>query len=461
MFISKYLNNIKKLNYLIYLFMFIFLCQKLLLATFLYDTSNIIDLGFGMGGYVEGLKNDLIFQNCNAVNLCNYSSRMPGVPIIIFLFTFFSDTQIGVSIVKSISYSLICFLILLLILKENFGDMFKINILQTYLGTYFVMIMMLPLSKHSTSIIYEEGYFFELLIPWIVINSILIRRITHNELFNFDKLNSLNLLLGFMFFMIKSSMIVLFFWSTLLLFIICRIKSKNILGKFSISSLIFCFFVTFLWIAHNFNSGGGLKIMSSWDGENLFRGNNSVSAKIYPDISLDRLTDTEKVTLRSGEVVEFTTFPHRKEFENEWEWSSYYKNKSFEWFKEDHAAWVNFMLTKSFNFFLSMEMTPYTVDNDAKDNKRSLHQKIYYNLIILWLFVGRLLFFISNFLILREIYKFGLKNSSWLIMLLIPSALYTIPYIIGINYERHISPFLLMYVVFFFFLISRKKSNRI
>lgn len=449
--------NTKNIIYFIFFLMLIFLVQKIILARFLYDSAAIETLGFGMGGYVEALKAGNGFKNCDALNMCNYSSRMPGVPLVIYMFSLFSDSQIGISILKSIVFSAICLVIFIFIKTNDGSNQINVKILTVYLGTYLVMVLMPTLAKHSAAIIYEEAYFIELLIPWIVINSIIIEGIIKKNALNFDKLNSLNMLLSFSFFMIKSSMIVLFLWAILLFIVVWFLRPTTSVRKHSLLMLSVCIFISSIWVVHNFNSGGGIKLMSSWDGENLFRGNNAVSAKIYPDISLDRLTDSNSVILRNGNEVLFSMFPSRKDFENEWEWNSYYKSKSLQWVKEDFISWGRFQGSKAFNFFLSLRMTPFSVDTDARISERNFQQLAYDNLVILWLLTGRIFFFSSIFLIVRDASSHGVKTYTQSIILLIPTFLYAIPYILGVNYERHISPFLLMYVALFFILITTYK----
>jgi hypothetical protein len=444
----------KKIIYSILFLMIIFLIQKIVLARFLYDNVAIETLGFGMGGYVESLKAGNGFKNCDALNMCNYSSRMPGVPLIIYIFSFFSDNQLGVSFFKSIAFSAICLIIFIRIKQNNTFHRINNKILTVYLGTYLIMVLMPPLAKHSAAIIYEEAYFIELLIPWIVINSIIIEGIIKRYPLNFDKFNSLNIILSFSFFMIKSSMIVLFLWAILLFAVGLFLRFTSSKRKQSFLMLSVCIILSSTWVVHNVNKGGGIKIMSSWDGENLFRGNNPVSAKIYPDISLDRLTDSNMVILRNGNEVFFPTFPSRKNFENEWEWSAYYKGESLKWVQDDFIAWSRFQASKAFNFFLSFKMTPFSVDTDARISERTLQQLAYDSLIMFWLLLGRIFFFSSIFLILREVSTYGIKANAHSLFLLIPTTLYAAPYIIGVNYERHISPFLLMYVVLFFILIT-------
>lgn len=420
----------------------VFLIQKIIISHYLYSGQSIFDLGFGFGGYISSLIDSGRFQQCITSDLCNYASRMPGIPIILSFFSVFSESQLDVAIIKSTVFSIISFVGMLQIVK-----IFGHSALRIYFISYLIFILMLPVAKHSASIIYEEAYFVELLLPWSILNLYLMKFFLDPDKFrgNIVIIIFSILILSIYFFLVKSSMILLILWA-IILFIASVVKAN--VNSMLCLLVIFSLSPIFMWGVHNHEKSDNFRIMSSWDGENFFKGNNLISLQIYPDISLDRVTDSVTFELGDGSIVTSPGFPDRAQFSNEWDWNDYYRDEGLRWIAENPYSFFKFTGKKFYNFFLSVQMTPYSVSASVFDYDRR-SKGLYDSLVSLWMVFGRAM---SAFTILALCYYAYKKRSSSLVPLIGlvgPLILYSAPFIVGLNYERHITPFFILLLPIF------------
>ena len=109
---------------------------------------------------------------------------------------------------------------------------------------------------------------------------------------------------------------------------------------------------------------------------------------------------------------------------------------------------------KFYNFFIYLKKTPYSVGPIVNDeyNKFSFQQIV----VFIWLLFGRL----STLLLLFLIYKKWQNEKILCLSIILMCGAYAAPYLIGFNYERHITPFIIM-TVFSNIMLYNANKNRL
>ena len=202
--------------------------------------------------------------------------------------------------------------------------------------------------KHTSEINYEEGFIIEyLFLLMLFINSRNISKENLNVYFNSI------LMLSFFIFIFKSSMILIFCFC--FMFILLKSLKNGILKFFDIKNsllVIIIFSSLSLWLNHNYDNRNKFTIMTSWEGENLYKGSNSVSYNIYPHISLDEIFNRKLIdSFFVNKNFKYETLPSPSSFSNEQKWSDYYKEKAKNWISENPNLYFLFFIKKVKNFF--------------------------------------------------------------------------------------------------------------
>ena len=413
-------------------------------------------LGFGFGSYIENLVEHGEFKShcwkyfTNQEETCLRSSRMPALPLTLAPFVKLGLDQASIAFLKSTIFHLLTFIFFVFLIgkltsqKQRFGAV-----------TILALIYLSPMySKHLTSITYEEGFIYWIFPQFflcIVICSIDLlkkelpqttREITWASL----------LAIGTTLFCFKSSMILLLgvCYTLIALLTFQGRMSRNLFLVLILSLLVIGF-----WGLHNFLESGRITLSSSWNGENLYRGNNFDGYKIYPDVSLDRLWDSELIRKSSGELISIKKQTSYTGFINEWYWNDYYKSLALQWAVENPIQWVKFFLKKFYVMFIGVEFTPHKVGALEHDNMTGPLKDL---IVFVSLGLIRLLQIIFIFLSLHAVI-YGQRENRLLVLVMFCSiAAYTIPYLIGFAYERHVSGLLPLLLIFNSFLWSRLKK---
>ena len=181
---------------------------------------------------------------------------------------------------------------------------------------------------------------------------------------------------------------------------------------------------------------GRFSVMTSYDGENLRRGWNAETARIYPVIEIDRVFDSRVAYLPGGELVPIEAKPLRANFANEWAWSDYNRAAAMTWIKAHPGDAAGLELRKVQNYFLSWHETPASYGADGR--VAALGQRLKNWLVMIWLLSAR-----------AVVYAF-VAGCGWL-WLRAPdkrpaigfaaflAAGYAAPCLMGFNFERHIT----------------------
>ena len=443
----------------------IFLAEKQLAAIFFIPAStDITHLSFGFGGYIDGIINSGQFQSCNDIS-CSQVSRMPGLPLFVSALSVFSQDQQAVALIKNAIVSLL-FIVLLGSVYLTSGR-YRNAVLMTVMATLPIMIFSPAIVKHASALTYEEGFILEFLPIWLIASLLALTAMIYRDSgVALDKMSAISILLASFLFAFKASMIPLLILSSILggLSVATNLKSRA-MPRYTMASAILLTGMLALWGQHHVRSTGQLSIMTSWDGENLFRGANTQSVLLYPDTDLDRIFDSAIIVKTDGSIIPNTVMPSRDDFTTEAEWNDHYRNLARNWIESDSSRYIKFTATKARVFFLSVKKTPFKRGATNATDQRTL-ERLQDAAITVWMAFGRLSQFGLVVLVFAALARGGLAIPSTIATSLFCLA-YASPYIVGFAYERHITPFLLMIyagLVFnifaYFFTCARDSSKR-
>jgi hypothetical protein len=190
------------------------------------------------------------------------------------------------------------------------------------------------------------------------------------------------------------------------------------------------------WGAHNITDSGRLSIMTSWDGENIFRGNSDAGLSIYPYVSLDAIFSGSAIVNKEGIVVVAAKhYPRAHDFGSEWEWSDYYKALAKDWVVSNPEDEVRYVAKKIYNYYLSIEKSPCSISPDARGCDLLTFERV---VTSAWLFIGRVVQILFVLLLWVSFRIPGVMRTISGVSIL-ASISYSAPFIIGFNYERHIT----------------------
>ncbi len=437
---------------------FFFLFLKIIASYYYYFTNelDIFNLSNVFGGYIKSLYLDQEFKSCIEDNQftifkgdlvsCSYSTRMPVLPYLYFLFTFFSTEYFTIAILKNILLSLI-FLLLLRIFYKKF---ILINQKTFYVINFLLLFIFISPSiiKHSSNISYEEGIILELLMLWSLFFLICVYFISKNLVLKNEYTPIVVITLSTVIYFTKASMLLCLILSIILSLFWLQ-KKQNY--KIIITILISCSLVL-SWGYRNLKTSNSYNIGSSINWVLGYYGLNNTALKIYPEIALDQIFFAESFKLKNNEIIT-NNDNVGVTFENEWIKNEYYKDKSLKWINENPTKFIKLSLKKFYNFFIYLKKTPYSVGPDVnlEYDKNSFQQFV----VFIWLLFGRL----STLILMLMIYK-KWKNEKFLCsFIILMSCAYAAPYLIGFNYERHITPFIVMTIFSNFMLFNISDSK--
>lgn len=212
------------------------------------------------------------------------------------------------------------------------------------------------------------------------------------------------------------------------------------------------------WAAYNSLSTGRIAIFTTFNGENRFHGANPTTAALYPDIAPDRIFDSERAVLRDGTVVEIPDLKRRQDFPTDKAWDTYYREKAASWIAGNPEAFRAYTVKKVQNFFLSIDKTPrstYAVYQEPPT--RML--RLYNTLVAWWLVWGRVVQFVFLGVVILVLVTGPWSGRFTAVGITLAALAYASPYLVGLNYERHIAPFLLVLAAGTVFLLAERRMT--
>lgn len=425
--------------------------KQLVLLSTLELGRDVSTMSFAFGGYIEGLIERGQFSSC-AEDRCEHASRMPLLPLVSAALATISRDMLIVGMLKNVLLSGL-FLVGVHFILRHAGTLRQSIAVTANLGLLFVVTSP-ALIKHAGMPLYEEGYLVEMLfLYWlcfmILLVSVFDRRIDVGK----ANIAGLFVLLGVMQFLLKETMISLMVVMAVGLAILAAVEGRRLINPAALGLMAAGALSLAGWVAYNSAHAGSLAVFTTFNGENRFNGANPYTMALYPDISPDRIYDSDRAVLRDGTVIELPKQRLRHEFPTDRAWDAYYRDKAKTWIREHPDQWRAFTIEKIENFFLSIEKTPYSTAAIYAP-PQGLTKQLYDGAVAVWLVWGRVLQ-----AIFAGIALLALVRGPWTVRFLtlgcvLGALAYASPYLVGFNYERHISPYLLLLALSTVFLAS-------
>lgn len=121
------------------------------------------------------------------------------------------------------------------------------------------------------------------------------------------------------------------------------------------------------WGAYNHSLFGSVRLGSSYDGANLWRGLNDDAYAIYPPMNLDHLVDgtTSIVHAWTGERIAIAPVRPPRDLGHEWDRSDWYAAQAVAWARANPEKAAELTLRKLFVFLFEIRNTPKIIGEPA------------------------------------------------------------------------------------------------
>lgn len=410
-------------------------------------SATLLDVGFGFAPYVQSLITNGHFAACD-YSVCDYARRMPGVPYFLFISSFFTDGLRAAALIKAIALSGLLWL--------SYRSVAGYFVAQPVMlrRVIFALVAFLALSpnlvKHAAMVDYEEGYILELLAVAATSTMFLVASNLKNSSALRYMFPVVTVSMAYLF---KSSMVVI--WVVTSSLVVYLAVSS---GRLRLASGLIALALAAPggWLQHNWSQGGKATIMSSYDGENAFRGWHAHTLDLYPDCTLDLLF--QPTTVCGTRTLQFPAEPRRADFANEWEWNDRYAQRARDWVINHPSEALKILGAKLQAVFLSIRIVPhYRVTDGANDTTRTMAEEW---LSGVWLSLGRVLeipwLAVIGFLICRGDAQ---ARRVAVFSLIIPLG-YALPYVLGFGYERHFSILIMLVTICLIFSLQEAARVR-
>lgn len=397
-------------------------------------SATLLDVGFGFAPYVQSLITNGHFAACD-YSVCDYARRMPGLPYFLFISSFFTDGLRTAALIKAVALSG-----LLWLSYKSVAGYFVAQpmMLRRVLFALVAFLVLSPnLVKHAAMVDYEEGYVLELLAAAATGTMFLVAS-------NFKTASALKytfpVIAVSIAYLFKSSMVVI--WVVTSSLVVCLALSSGHL-KLASGLIALALAAPGGWLLHNWTQGGKATIMSSYDGENAFRGWNAHTLDLYPDCTLDLLF--RPTTTCGTRTLQFPAESRRADFANEWEWNDRYAQRAGDWVINHPSEALKTLGVKMYTVFLSVRIVPhYRVTDGANDTTRTMVEEW---LSGVWLCLGRVLEIVWLAVIGFLIYRGDAQARRVAFASLVIPLGYALPYVSGFGYERHFSLLIMLVTI--------------
>jgi hypothetical protein len=393
---------------------------------------SVFNTGFGFGDYIRSLAEDGNFRSCSTLpfdpctpGTCTFATRMPGVPLLLAALAKLVGTQsVSVALAKCV---------VLALLSSGFLAVLSVDVNITTLGLvilYGLYFGPQPL-KHGAALDYEEGVLIDLSLCLAIAVSYLLRPgLTASPARRAAMAFAAVVIATIMYFTKTTALLTLF----VVLAIVLRDRGIGVGSKLACVAVVAS--LAAAWAAHNLSSSGAFSVSSSWNGENLYRGYNSESLAIYPQISLDRIFDSRRAVLDNGRIVLLGAYKGSRCFSDEWAWSSTYSRMSWQWSIAHPYAAANFFTEKVWVVLVEVRHTPKYGSAIEKSEEGSAAMRA---AMVGWMVAARITFFFLLGRILWDLRAARNWPHAWAIALVIAACA---PYMIAFAYQRHLIPVL-------------------
>ena len=398
--------------------------------------QRVEQTGFGFGDYVSNLLQSGELRTCARPpfnpcqpDRCLYATRMPGIPLLYAGLAHVVGTgSVAIDFSKCILTAALLAGLLAVLVRDARPSLLGVAVLYVlYFGPQAL--------KHGAAIEYEEGLLLDLELSLAIAVSYLLNpglAATHSRRV---ALGLAAVAIAVLMYFIKTTALPMLLVVAALF--VMRAQSG---WRVHLAAALLVVLPFAAWGLHNAAApAGGVHLSSSWNGENLFRGYNSNSVAIYPQISLDRIFDSRRAVLDDGSTVALGDYGEQPQcFVDEWAWNESYSRRALAWLEAHPLQAVQFNLRKMWVTLVEIRHTPYQVAATEKDSEYPRGVTI---AMLTWMTLARLVLFFLLFRLSRELAGPRRVEAFWILVLL---AAAFAPYVIVFSYQRHVVPLLVM-----------------
>ncbi|MCA0405001.1 MAG: hypothetical protein LCH39_02470 [Proteobacteria bacterium] len=418
---------------LAFLIVAVVLVLKLVSVTLYVPASrSLFDLGFSFDPYVKALVEGKGFVGCEDFG-CHRSSRMPAVPYFLAFMAQFTQSYKVVAYIKVLLLSGMSFFAI-----RAFARAFRPSTpVAVGLAALITLVLMFSpsMTKHMGALHYEEGYLIEIVAATTLLTLALLVRGPAG----FSLPVAIGaVLLAALGYLIKSSQVLVLVTVSVIAISLALMAARR--GA-ALLLLALAVAAPAGWLTHNYTTAKRITVMSSYDGENMFRGWNANTLKLYPQCGLDVLfTDLNRC---QGKVLDLPHEISRGGFKDEWSWNDAYKARALDWIKANPGEALKTFAVKFVTVTAWPRLVPHVLEDDTtrQERYRGTAEEL---LAGAWIVVGRLIEFFGLGLALVMIAKGDGRARAIGAASLMMCACYAAPYILGFGVERHFSILILM-----------------
>lgn len=414
-----------------------------LVAVFLYVPGgwSLLEPGFQFDPYVRSLVEGKGFLSCDH-GACDYSSRMPGLPYFLWAVSTITSSLRVAAVIKVVLLSALIFFACRGIEERLFVRSRRHAVF--YLAVAAFILLAPNLIKHAAVAHYEEGYVLEILAVAAVSALTLLSGDPEKAAWGRYATPIVAVSVAYLF---KSSMIVVWAATTAIVVFAAFASGRKLLGS---TLIVLALAAPASWLAHNYATGHRLSAMSSYDGENMFRGWNAHTLDIYPRCSLDMLF--EPIRVCEGRAIDLPNEPGRAAFDSEWAWNDGYRQRAMDWIVANPMTAMRTFVVKFYNVLVSPRLVPYVMIAGLEEKRRGAVEELIGSG---WLAIGRVLELFGLGASLYLLVRGDAPARRVAIASLALTGAYVAPYILGFGYERHFSIFVMLASICCLFLFSQ------
>lgn len=404
-----------------------------LVAVTLYNdmARPIFELGFQYEPYLQALYEGKGYIGCEDFG-CNRASRMPAIPYFLLALTALTLKYKVAAYLKVVLLGIITFYSARALARELKAPT---PLAFALMGLIIGFVVFAPnLVKHMSVLHYEEGYLIALIASVVMLVMALLLR--GPARFSAPMAGAA-VALAAVSYLVKSSQVAVLLGVVLVLVPLALSAGRRGVAAGLVALALLA---PAGWATHNALMTGRASFMSSYDGENFFRGFNANTLRVYPRCGTDVLFSGSDTCM--GEKMGLPKETSRFGFADEWAWNDAYKARAFDFIREQPALALRTLGTKFLIVTAWPRLVPYVMEETSgKERYRKPAEEA---LGAAWLIAGRI------------IELFGLGLAGWLLLRgdgraravaassLLLAAGYGAPYVFGFAMERHFSIFILI-----------------
>jgi hypothetical protein len=390
---------------------------------------------FGFGDYTASLLQTGELRSCVRPpfhfcqpDRCLYATRMPAIPLLYAgLAKLVGTDSVAIDLAKCVLTAALLAGLLAVLVRDARPSLLGVILLYLlYFGPQAL--------KHGAAIEYEEGLLLDLELSLAVALAYLLRpelALTHSRRI---AMGLIAVAIAVLMYFIKTT-------ALLMLSVVAGLFALRARAgwRLNLAAAVLIVVPFGAWALHTTSASGRVHLSSSWNGENLFRGYNSESAAIYPQILLDRIFDARRAVLDDGVTVPLGDYADRSQcFVDEWAWSKFYSTRARAWLADHPMEAFRFDLNKLWVALVEVRHTPYR--NSATEND-SEYPPYVAAAMLAWMIAARAALFFLIFRLVKDLFGRGRDTALWILALL---AAGFAPYVIVFSYQRHVVPLLVM-----------------